>query len=325
MPSGGSKPGFRFPQRPDMPPGPGAQGKLTIVLGKGGVGRTTVSAAIALDRARAGERVLLTSVGSTSDLARHLAHEATGTPENLQVLEIDAAGLVDDLVRRALRLGPLTEALLRHPAYESFVAIVPGARELAVLDKVHAALGTWDRVVLDGPATGHGLHFLEAPKRAEGLLVGRFRDHVAALRADLQDPKRTDLVLVTLPEETPVRETDELAARLRGDGFVVDNVVVNKWLPEVFEDEGARAVLDALNSDEGARSALQRSVSSRSRIDVEDWLRAVNLLRGHRDEHRQNFKGLVDIAAKVALVPLVPRSEGRLEAVAAALYAEARP
>lgn len=304
-----------------------ASGKLTIVLGKGGVGRTTVAAAIAVERARAGERVLLTSVANPVELARHIATESgpEGKPDLLQLVELDAARLVDDLVRRALKLGPLTEALLRHPGYESFVAIVPGARELAVLDRVHAARDEFDRIVLDGPATGHGLHFLEAPQRGEGLLVGRFKDHVTLLRRALQDPAKTDLVLVTLPEETPVKETCELAARLRKDGFVVDNVVVNKWLPEVFEDPGARAVLDALNKDAAARDGLQRAIARHSRIDVEDWLRAVNLLRGQRDEHRQNFGELASIQAKVALVPLVPRTEGRLDAVAAALYAEARP
>lgn len=308
-----------------VPPGPPSQGKLTVVLGKGGVGRTTVAAALALERARAGERVLLTSVSDTAELERRLAHEGGPRPPDLELVELDAAALVDDLVRRALKLGPITEALLRHPGYESFVAIVPGARELAVLDRVHAARGDHDRVILDGPATGHGLHFLEAPKRAEGLLVGRFKEHVTALREALQDPARTDLVLVTLPEETPVRETNELAAQLRRDGFVVDNVVVNKWLPEVFEDAGARAVLDALNGDPEARNGLQRAVARHSRIDVEDWLRAVNLLRGQHDEHRQHLGELDAGKAKVSVVPLVPRTEGRLEAVATALYAEARP
>lgn len=304
-----------------------APGKLTIVLGKGGVGRTTVAAALALERARAGERVLLTSLAKPTELGRHIRHEAgaAGKPERLELVDLDAARLLDDLVRRALRLGPLTEALLRHPGYESFVAIVPGARELAVLDRVNEARKDYDRIVLDGPATGHGLHFLEAPKRAEGLLAGRFRDHVTRLREALQDPVKTDLVLVTLPEETPVKETNELMGRLRADGFVVDNVVVNKWLPEVFEDAGARAVLDALNRDASARDGLQRAISRHSRIDVEDWLRAVNLLRGQRDEHREHFRQLDREGAKVALVPLIPRPEGRLDVVATALYAEARP
>lgn len=295
--------------------------RITIVLGKGGVGRTTIAAALALAWARAGERVLLTSVSDPAELERRVASEGgEAPPESLTVSALEPRALVDALVRRVLPVGPLADYVVRHPGYESFVGIVPGIRELAILNEVFEKRDSgFDRIVLDGPATGHGLHFLEAPRRSEGLLVGRLKERVEAIDAFLQDPRRTDLVLVTLPEETPVRETGELARALRAQGFSVDNVVVNRWLPDVFGNAGARTVLDALVKDRGARESLARAVARDTRIDVEDWLAAADLVRSQRDEHREHLADLERLGAKLALVPWLPSTQARLPKVAEAL------
>ncbi|HLE97902.1 MAG TPA: ArsA family ATPase [Candidatus Thermoplasmatota archaeon] len=293
--------------------------RVTIVLGKGGVGKTTVAAALALDWARAGEKVLLTSVSDRAELARRVRQEGQDLPPTLTLVELDPRGLVDDLVRRAVRLGPLAEAIVRHPAYDSIITIAPGIREMAMLDHVWERRDGFDRVVLDAPATGHGLHFLEAPRRTEAMVVGKLRERATALRKALEDPSQTDIVLVTLAEETPVRETRELASTLAAQGFRVDNVVVNRWFPDVFDDAGSRLVLDTLDADAAAREGLQRAIARYSRIDIEDWVGAARLVRGQRDEHRENLDALRGTAQKIALVPFLPQAEGRLAAVARSL------
>src|SRR4029079_13043860 len=108
---------------------PGA--RLSIFLGKGGVGRTTLASAFAVDRAALGERVLLVSVVDGDSPVSRIHHEAAGidTRGRLELLNLDARALVDDLVRRVTRLGALADYLVKHPGYEGLVDIVPGVRE----------------------------------------------------------------------------------------------------------------------------------------------------------------------------------------------------
>jgi anion-transporting ArsA/GET3 family ATPase len=210
---------------------------------------------------------------------------------------------VDGLVRKALRMGPLAELLIRHPSYDSLVDIVPGVREMALfheLAKVRDA-GRFDRVVLDAPATGHGIHFLEAPDKTARILAGPLRERAEQLRDMLKDPAVTDLVIVTLAEETPVRETVELAGRLEAQGFTVDNVVVNRWLPRAFEDAASRRALAALPTDD-------------------PWAAAMRLVLAQREEGDAHLAQLRALDAKLAVVPLIPDSSRRLLLVAQAMH-----
>lgn len=291
--------------------------RVSVFLGKGGVGRTTLATAFAWARASAGERVALVSLANGEDLSRRLRDEAPTTNAPV-VLAIDPRALVDDLVRAVLNAGPLTGMLLRSPAYASLVDIAPGIREMAVLNHVWnlREAGNFDRIILDAPATGHGLHFLEAPEKASALLVGKLRERARAVERMVKDGAAFEVVLVTIPEETPVRETVELADHLKARGIVVDNVVVNRWLPDVFANEGSATVLASLRRDAARRRRLSRAIAHRTRIDVEDWLAAVDIIEEQRAEALEHRARLDAIGAKVSLVPLLPERTGRLAAVA---------
>ncbi len=295
--------------------------RVSLFLGKGGVGKTTVSAAFAIDRAAAGERVLLMSLTNAADLRARLVAEGGPTiPPTLELATIDPRALVDDAVRAITRLGALGVLITRHPGYASLVDIAPGVKELAVLNRVWTVRRQgYDRVVVDGPATGHGLHFLEAPSKMAELLVGRLRERALAVRDMLRDARATEVVVVTLPEEMPVRETTELAAVLRREAFPLDNVVVNKWFPDVFEDAGAGRVLDRLQRDPAARRELARGIARDTRIDVDAWLAAASLIRAERTEALDHLAALRKLDVKLAVVPHVPAPDGRLARVAAAL------
>lgn len=287
--------------------------RLSLFLGKGGVGRTTLACAFAVDRAAAGERVLLMSVASGDEMASRIQHEAAGvdTRGRLVLLHVDSRELVDDVVRKVTRMPALAEFILRNPSYESLVDIVPGVREMALFHLIGKKRdeGHFDRIVLDAPATGHGIHFLEAPEKTAKILAGPLKARAEDLRAMLKDASVTDVVIVTLAEEMPVRETMELAAKLRAQGFPLDNVVVNRWLPRLFADERSRAVLDKLAAAEGPDAA---------------WLDAMRLMAAQKSEHEEHLAELRGLDAKLAVVPLIPESSRRLLKVAEAMKAVSR-
>ena len=278
--------------------------RLSLFLGKGGVGRTTLASAFAVDRAAAGERVLLVSIASGDEMASRIQHEAAGvdTRGRLELLHVDTRELVDDIVRKVTRMPAIAEFILRNPSYESLVDIVPGVREMALfhlLGKARAE-GKFDRIVLDAPATGHGMHFLEAPEKSARILAGPLKARAEELRAMLTDPAVTDVVIVTLAEEMPVRETMDLAGKLREQGFPLDNVVVNRWLPRLFVDAASRRTLDNLP-------------------DGSDWLAAMRLMAAQRTEHEHYLAELRALDVKLAVVPLIPESSRRLLKVAEAM------
>lgn len=300
---------------------PGA--RLSIFLGKGGVGRTTLASAFAVDRAAAGERVLLVSVIDEDNPSSRITHEAAGidTRGRLELLNLDARALVDDLVRRITRLGALADYVVKHPGYEGMVDIVPGVRELAILHTLAKKREEgYDRIVLDPPATGHGIHFLEAPEKSARILAGPLRARAEQLRDMLHDAAITDVIIVTLPEEMPVRETLELATSLRNQGFTLDNVAVNKWLPRVFVDEGSREVLDKLTRDPKARTAFERAAEGRAPIQVGPWLAALNLVAAQRAEAQGYLAELRQLeGVKLSVVPYIAESSRRLLRVAEAM------
>ena len=299
------------------------RGRISLFLGKGGVGRTTLASAFAVDRASAGERVLLVSVLREDDPTSRIQHEAAGvdTKGRLELMPLDSRRLVDDLVRRLTKLGPMADLILNQPGYDSLVDVVPGVREMAVFHLLAKKRdeGAYDRIVLDAPATGHGIHFLEAPQKSARILAGPLKERALALEAMLKDPEATDVVIVTLAEEMPVRETVELARTLRAQGFPLDNVAVNRWLPPVFADPDSRQVLQALSEDPEARAAFERSIDGRAPIRAEEWLRVLRLVAAQRAEAESHLAELQGLGVKLSLVPFIPETSRRLLRVAEAM------
>ncbi|MGQ0535017.1 MAG: ArsA family ATPase, partial [Methanobacteriota archaeon] len=238
---------------PHLRSSPGSA-RVSFVLGKGGVGRTTIASALAVREAAAGVPTALLSLTDLQDLRARLQEEGEGIPgtERLTVIDVRPRELLDDIVRGTVRSRLLSQAILSHPAYEPLVGIAPGLSELALLHRIQRlSEDGFGRIVVDGPATGHGASFLEAPGKAGPILVGPAARRVDEIRAFLSDPARTDVVLVTLAEETPVAETRELARRITDAGIPLDNVVVNKVPPPSIPTAAARDA--AAEDDEAAR------------------------------------------------------------------------
>ena len=225
-----------------------AQVRLHVVSGKGGTGKTTVAAALALALASGGERVLLTEVENRQGVAslfdvpplpyeeRSLA-VAEGGGE-VFALAIDPEQALLDYLHMFYKLSPTgipARTLRRIGAIDFATTIAPGLRDVLLTGKVKESVvrrrkgggHVYDAVVLDAPPTGRIARFLNISHEIGGLAkVGPLKSQSDGVMAVLRSPQ-TAVHLVTLLEEMPVQETIDAAAELRGLDLPVGGVVVN--------------------------------------------------------------------------------------------------
>jgi len=226
--------------------------RLVIVTGKGGTGKTTVTAALGVAAAATGRSVLLAEVGPQEHLPGILApapipivgYEGRELSKGLRAMRIDPYEALAEYLGLQIGLRGLVRRVLRNQAFRQLMEASPGWRELITLGKIwhleqlESAEGSarYDLIVVDAPATGHGITFLDVPRVVgSAVSAGPLRRHAGWVEALIRDPERTLLLPVALGEELPARETAELIARLRDQvGVTVDRVVVNAVTPEPF-------------------------------------------------------------------------------------------
>ncbi len=229
---------------PTAPLRPLLDRRLLIVTGKGGTGKTTVAAALALAAAERGKRVLLAEVGLGEHAPRVLApgsapvgYAGRELLPRLTALHLDPYAALAEYLGLQLHAERAVQLLARNKSFRQLMDAAPGWRELITLGKLwhveqaRDARGAprFDLVIVDAPATGHGLTFLDVPRVVvSAVRGGPLRRNAAAVEALLADAERTLLLPVALAEELPARETAELVSRVRADiGVALDRVVVN--------------------------------------------------------------------------------------------------
>jgi anion-transporting ArsA/GET3 family ATPase len=279
-----------------------AESHVVIVAGKGGVGKTTVTAALAVAAARAGLSVLVVEVEGKSGLGAMF-----GTPP-LRYDEIDLdsgvrarfltpdAALVDYLVSHGMKR--ISKRLVASGALEVVATAVPGMKDILVLGKVKSLEATRvaDLLIVDAPAAGHAITFLLS---ARGLLdavrVGPIRRQAQDVVDLISDPARCQVMLVTIPEETPVSEVIDTAYAVEDRaGVALGPVVVNQCFAGL--PGGVTADPNAIGRD---AELCHRFVSDR---ESHDLTRAA-AFRGERHELQQE-----QIERLAARLPL-PRIE----------------
>ncbi|HVR71316.1 MAG TPA: ArsA-related P-loop ATPase [Vicinamibacteria bacterium] len=198
--------------------------RLIVLSGKGGVGKSVVGAALALAARERGKRVLLVEVEAPREAARYLGGRRSGgvvceVLPGLFTLNLDPKAAMEEYVRATVRVDILARRVLESPLYHRFFAAAPGVPELITLGKVMVLEGEtigwrgrprFDLIVLDAPATGHGLAFLKVPLAASRAVpVGPVGHNARRIVALLRDPARTALGVVAIPEEMAVVEALE--------------------------------------------------------------------------------------------------------------------
>jgi anion-transporting ArsA/GET3 family ATPase len=257
--------------------------RLVVVTGKGGVGKSTVSFALGLAAAARGRRTIVCEVASQENASRVFNRAQVGfneveMAENLWAISIDPDESMREYVLLQLRVKAMRDVLFRSKIFNYLTAATPGLKELVTIGKIwELAQGEdrkvkkgrgYDTVIVDAPATGHGIGFLQTPRTFAGIArVGPIHSQAEALDAFITDHSQTGVAIVSLPEEMPVNESASLEQTLRDEiGVSVDQVYMNGLYPERFDDGEAKTLEKALDrSDGAARAAIRAALSEHRR------------------------------------------------------------
>jgi anion-transporting ArsA/GET3 family ATPase len=271
---------------------------LIVVTGKGGVGKSTVAAALGVAAADSGRRTIVAEVAARDDVSRALAGSGSGVfveravGDGLHHISIDPESALEEYLRDQLPRG-VGDLLGSSRMFAYLTAATPGLRELLTIGKVWElcqpdrrtpGAHPYDLVILDAPATGHGVAILTAPGTfADAARMGPVARQGGIIHGMLADPQQTAIVAVATPEEMPVNETlglqEALAAQL-GQRFA--GVVVNGVLPSRFTKAEADALGRAQPGSHAVRAA--RAEAGRS--------------RGHRAQVARLRRGVGDVEVR---------------------------
>jgi anion-transporting ArsA/GET3 family ATPase len=247
-----------------------ADKRLILVVGKGGVGRSTVAAAIAAHAARSGKRTLLYETNANDRFGRYFDKPPVG-PEpvqlatNLFAINATPQTALAEYGMMVLRWKSVYEMVFENRVTKAFLRAIPGLDDYALLGKLwfhtteeKRGKPLWDTVVFDMPASGHAASMLRVPHViVDTVPDGPLTRDARTVVELLSDRARTAAVLVTLAEEMPVNEAVELEQKLTALGIVPQHVVANQIFPDHFPAGAPVArVLDTLLKDPSLGSPL---------------------------------------------------------------------
>jgi anion-transporting ArsA/GET3 family ATPase len=268
--------------------------RLVFVTGKGGVGKSTVAAALGIAGARRGLRTIVAEVSGRGDVARMLGAPDGGDSgerlvrPGLWSIAIDPQRSMEEYLVDQLPVRALADLLAGSRTFGYLTAATPGMRELLTVGKIWelaqperrvAGGEPYDLVVVDAPATGHGIAFLAAPRTfAKVAQVGPVARQGNIIDGTLHDPALTAVVGVSTPQEPAVNETVELLNGLRAQlGLELDRLIVNALHPWRFTPRDVAAL----------HAALERDPSPTTRHAVEVALAEEELVLGERAQLRR--------------------------------------
>jgi anion-transporting ArsA/GET3 family ATPase len=241
--------------------------RLVFVTGKGGVGKSTISIALGLAAAARGKRTIVCEIGG----------QETQVADNLWAISIDPDQSLREYLLLQLRVRAMRDMLVRSRLFNYLAAATPGLKELVTIGKIWELAQPnrkvkkareYDLVIVDAPATGHGVGFLQTPRTFAGIArVGPVHSQAQELDRFITDHDTTGVAIVSLPEEMPVNESASLEDQLTNQiGISVDRVYMNALYPERFSKGDASELERALEEAEGpARAAVRAALSEQRR------------------------------------------------------------
>ena len=285
--------------------------KLVFVTGKGGVGKTTIAAALAWLAAERGKKTLVCEIDAKGDLASFYETGPTRFEERevaprLWAMSMDTEASLKQYLSLQLKLplvakiGPLAKM------FDFVASAAPGVKEIVTVGKLcwEVKERHYDLIVVDASASGHIVSQLAAPQAINQLVqVGLVRQQTGWMLDILGDPAKTGLVVVATPAEMPVSETLDLTARVREETNVeLAAVVVNRVLPELF-GRGEEEVFDRLaDPGSGGEDLLEQRIGG-SLKPLVDAARLTVTMRRSRTEHLERLRDAIDPGIPMLYMP----------------------
>jgi anion-transporting ArsA/GET3 family ATPase len=251
---------------------------LVFVTGKGGVGKTTVAVALGLRAAAEGKRAIVCEVAAQENASRVFDHAEVGfheveMEENLWAISIDPDESMREYVLLQLKVRAMRDLLFRSRVFNYLAAATPGLKELVTIGKIWELTQLdrkvktgrkYDLVIVDAPATGHGIGFLQTPRTFAAIArVGPIHSQAQQLNRLITDQDHTGTAIVALPEEMPVNESAALEHDLRVEvGVAVDRIYVNGLYPERFSKGEAERLATLVDQADGVERAAGRAALS---------------------------------------------------------------
>lgn len=233
--------------------------RLLLFTGKGGVGKSTVVASLAVEAARRGGRPLVVELGHRHTMtsifeAATLGYEPQPVGRGVHAMQLEFDGALTDYMNEHVKVPRLARRVLANQALRRFFEAAPAVGEIATLNKLSALEALrdggrprWDPILVDLDATGHALMLLNLARVMEGLVGdGPLRRLLDGFSVLLNDPTRTVLNLVTLPRDLPAQETVELYETLVAEHNVARGVLFINQIPALHIDDDALSLLDPL-------------------------------------------------------------------------------
>ena len=298
--------------------------RLIFVTGKGGVGKSTVSAALGVAATRRGRRTIVCEVAQQERMSSVFHREGVGYREteiadNLYAFSIDPQRALEEYLLQQIRIKPVYDLMFKNRIFTYFAAATPGLRELVTIGKMWELAqldrrvkrgAVYDTVIVDAPATGHGLGILRTPKTFSDIArVGPIKRQADAIYEFITDAQVTSVCAVAWPEEMPVNETVFLQHSLEEQmGIGLDAIFMNGLYPQLFSDEEASLVRERADEDFNGNGTLAVARRAALRAALSEHRRATA-------QHAQLERLESETGAQPVELPFLFRPELDMDAV----------